>query len=393
MLVEVHMLQNHAPSNLNRDDTGSPKEAIFGGHKRARISSQCLKRSIRRSAIFQETLAGHLGTRTRSLPELIRARLLDVGVSEDMAEIAARKASGFGTENGKEKEPDKSGHYRTAQTMFLSAADIASVADVLRKAVEEAKNAKELEKIPAKDLQKAAEDKGFRVMPVDIALFGRMVTSPAFLDVDASCQFAHAISTHKVDHEFDYFTAIDDLERAADDEAGAGADMIGDLEFNSACYYKYLNVHVDGLIDNLTGAATGRQVTQEDEEAAREIAATAIRTMIRTACLVTPTGKQNTFAAHQPPSLTWIEIRDSNLPVSYANAFCQPVDPRGRDGLETASADALKNECETLTEMYDLTARSRLLLAKTREIEILGVKSAMSLNQLLDQVEEEVRRG
>jgi CRISPR system Cascade subunit CasC len=210
MLVEVHVLQNHAPSNLNRDDTGSPKEAVFGGYKRARISSQCLKRSIRRSEILQETLAGHLAMRTRSLPELVRAKLLDAGLSEEMAEIAVRKASGFGTENGKEKEADKSGPYRTAQTMFLSKADVAAVADVLRQAAEQAKNAKALEKTPARDLQKEAEDKGFRAMPVDIALFGRMVTSTAFLDVEASSQFAHAISTHKVDHEFDYFTAVDD---------------------------------------------------------------------------------------------------------------------------------------------------------------------------------------
>ena len=393
MLVEVHILQNHAPSNLNRDDTGSPKEAVFGGYKRARISSQCLKRSIRRSEIFQETLARQLATRTRSLPELVRASLLDAGVSEEMAEVAARKASGFGTENGKEKEPDKTGHYRTAQTMFLSKADITAVADVLRQAAEEAKNAKALGKTSAKDLQKTAEDKGFRAMPVDIALFGRMVTSPAFLDVEASSQFAHAISTHKVDHEFDYFTAVDDLERAADDEAGAGADMIGDVEFNSACYYKYFNVHVDGLVDNLTGRAFGREITQEDEQFARETAADAIRTLIRNACLVTPTGKQNSFAAHQPPSLVWIEIRDLNLPVSYANAFCRPVNPKGRDGLETTSAIALKNECEALTRMYTLEARSHLLLVKDRTIEILGVKSAENLDRLLDEVEKEVRRG
>ena len=63
MLIEVHMLQNHAPSNLNRDDTGSPKEAIFGGYRRARISSQCLKRSIRRSDFFEDHLAGLLATR------------------------------------------------------------------------------------------------------------------------------------------------------------------------------------------------------------------------------------------------------------------------------------------------------------------------------------------
>jgi len=393
MLVEVHMLQNHAPSNLNRDDTGSPKEAIFGGYKRARISSQCLKRSIRRAGIFQETLAGQLATRTRSLPELVRAKLLELGMSEEMANIAARKASGFGTENGKEKDPDKSGHYRTAQTMFLSKADIRAVADAVHQAAAEAKNAKTLEKTSTKDLQKAAEDKGFRAMPIDIALFGRMVTSPAFLDVEASSQFAHAISTHKVDHEFDYFTAVDDLERAADDEAGPGADMIGDVEFNSACYYKYFNVHVDGFMDNLTGRAFRQEVAEEDERAAREMAAGAIRTLIRAACLVAPTGKQNSFAAYQPPSLVWIEIRDANLPVSYANAFSRPVDPRDRDGLERASATALKNECEVLTEMYGLEARNRLLLAKDRELEILDVGSSKTLDELLDAVEKAVQRG
>src|SRR4030042_980191 len=103
MLIEIHMLQNHAPSNLNRDDTGSPKEAVFGGYKRARISSQCLKRSIRRSEIFEESLAGLLGTRTRSLPELVKARLKAAGISEEMAEIGAKKASAFGTEDGKEQ--------------------------------------------------------------------------------------------------------------------------------------------------------------------------------------------------------------------------------------------------------------------------------------------------
>ena len=47
MFVELHLLQNFAPSNLNRDDTGAPKDCEFGGYRRARISSQCLKRAIR----------------------------------------------------------------------------------------------------------------------------------------------------------------------------------------------------------------------------------------------------------------------------------------------------------------------------------------------------------
>ncbi len=393
MLIEVHMLQNHAPSNLNRDDTGSPKEAVFGGYKRARISSQCLKRSIRRSDVFEDQLTGLLGTRTRSLPELVKARLMAAGLSEEMAEIGAQKSSGFGTDEGKEQKPNKSGHYRTAQTMFLTDADVKAVSDVILAAAEEARDRKTFEKVAAKDLQKQAEDKGFRPLAVDIALFGRMVTSEAFVDVEASSQFAHAISTHKIDHEFDYYTAVDDLERASDDEAGSGADMIGDVEYNSACYYKYFNVHVEGLVDNLTGRAFKRPVNAEDEKTARETASKAVRALIEAACRVTPSGKQNSFAAYQPPSLVWIEIRDKNLPVSYANAFCNPVNPRARDGLERESADALKKECEALTEMYGLEAKKRLLLAKGGGIKILDIASSRNLKTLLDDVEAEVQRG
>ena len=392
MLIEVHILQNHAPSNLNRDDTGSPKEAIFGGYKRARISSQCLKRSIRRSDVFRAGLAGLLATRTRSLPELVRDRLISAGIDDEMAEIGARKASGFGTENGKEQKPNKSGHYRTAQTMFLTDSDISAVTEVIKAAAEKAKNKETFEKVEAKELQKVAEDKGFRPASVDIALFGRMVTSEAFVDVEASSQFAHAISTHKVDHEFDYFTAVDDLERDAEDEAGAGADMIGDVEFNSACYYKYFNVHVEGLVDNLTGKAFGRSVSAEDERSAREVAARAARGLIEAACRVTPTGKQNSFAAHQLPSLVWIEIRDQNLPVSYANGFSHPVNPKAGEGLEMESVKALKKECETLTKLYNLKARKRLLLAKNGDTKILDVMPSASLSALLDELEEEVRR-
>jgi CRISPR system Cascade subunit CasC len=393
MLIEVHMLQNHAPSNLNRDDTGSPKEAVFGGYKRARISSQCIKRSIRRSEIFQDRLSGFLATRTRSLPELVKNRLISAGISKEMADIGAKKTSGFGTDEGKEQKPNKSGHYRTAQTMFLSDADIKAVSDVIASAAAEAKDTKTFEKAPARDLQKRAEDKGFRPISVDVALFGRMVTSEAFVDVEASSQFAHAISTHKIDHEFDYFTAVDDLERTAEDEAGVGADMIGDVEFNSACSYKYFNIHVEGLVDNLTGKAFKRSVSEEDEKNALQLSCKAILALIEAACRVTPSGKQNSFAAHQPPSLIWIEVRDNNLPVSYANAFCNPVNSKAKGGLETESITAFKAECETLTKMYGLEARKRLLLAKNDNVKILDVSSSENLKVLLDELEMEVQRG
>ncbi len=393
MLIEVHILQNHAPSNLNRDDTGSPKEAVFGGYKRARISSQCLKRSIRRSEILEQQLSGLLAQRTRSLPELVKNRLLESGLDHEMAEIGAKKASGFGTEKGTEQPSNASGHYRTAQTMFLTNADVIAVSEVIGSAASKAKNVKAFEKVAAKELQKQAADKGFRPISIDISLFGRMVTSEAFVNVEASSQFAHAISTHKIDHEFDYYTAVDDLEREVDDEAGGGADMIGDVEFNSACYYKYFNIHVEGLVDNLTGKAFKREVSPEDKKNAHNTAGKATRALIEAACRVTPSGKQNSFAAHQPPSLVWIEIRDKNLPISYANAFCIPVNPKAKDGLETESNNRLKKECETLTRMYGLEARKRLLLSKNSDFSVLGVSSTENLKAVLDQVESEVQRG
>ncbi|MGH7442003.1 MAG: type I-E CRISPR-associated protein Cas7/Cse4/CasC, partial [bacterium] len=323
----------------------------------------------------------------------VRQRLKEkFGLGDELANVGARKASGFGTEEGKEREPNFSGYFRTAQTMFLTEEDIDVISAVIAAAAKEAQTVKIFEKVKAKDLQKNAEDKGIRPLTADIALFGRMVTSEAFVNVEASSQFAHALSTHKVDHEFDYFTSVDDLERAADDSAGAGADMIGDVEFNSACYYKYFNVHVDGLVDNLTGKAfdKNKQVAGEDAKKARAVARKAVRSLIEAACLVTPSGKQNSFAAHQLPSLLWIEVRERNLPVSYANAFCDPVNPKDKSGLEAASATALKTECEKLSRMYGLEARKRLLLAKDGEFQILGVASSDSLSTILDAVEAEV---
>src|SRR3954451_11176629 len=100
MLIELHLIQNHAPSNLNRDDTGSPKECTFGGHRRARISSQCLKRSLRRSDLFREELEGRLGSRPRRLPQLVTDRLRARFPDEALLEVARKKLSGFGTSEG-----------------------------------------------------------------------------------------------------------------------------------------------------------------------------------------------------------------------------------------------------------------------------------------------------
>lgn len=444
MLIEVHILQNHAPSNLNRDDTGSPKEAVFGGYKRARISSQCLKRNIRKSNVFRDlfrtepieligddlaqvllkhgidaNLAYQLSVRTRAMPEIVKDILKTGGVDHELALEAAAVAARLGAKAKDQKkesgEPDdtadgedngdrvESGpsqedrkRDKTKQTMFLTLRDVLVVAMYLKALLAKEKLAglkRVIKKVSNSDkrmvIEKDLHALGYRPITIDMALFGRMITSDAFEDVEASSQFAHAISTHKIDHEFDYYTAVDDLERAADDEAGGGADMIGDVEFNSACYYKYFNVHVDGLVDNLTGKAFKKEPTADDVMNARETAGKAVCALIEAACRVTPSGKQNSFAAHQPPSLVWIEVRDRNLPVSYANAFSQPVNPKATSGLEVGSAEYLKREAEKLAEMYGLEAKARWLLAK-HDLEILGTKATKSLKAVLDEVERVV---
>ena len=53
--VDFHVLQTVPPSCVNRDDTGSPKTAIYGGVTRARVSSQAWKRAMRLK--FQDILS------------------------------------------------------------------------------------------------------------------------------------------------------------------------------------------------------------------------------------------------------------------------------------------------------------------------------------------------
>lgn len=394
MLIEIHIIQNHAPSNLNRDDTGSPKECVFGGARRGRISSQCLKRSIRRSELFQEELEGHLATRTRRLPELIRDRFVNDPALKDYAEIAAKKVSGFGTKEGKERDPEKDGKFATAQTMFLTSDDVSRVFEVVAKAARDAGSAKKFEGIKAADLQAAARQQGFRPISVDVALFGRMVTSEAFRDVEASAQVAHALSTHAVKHEFDYFTAVDDLARSDSEvEEDAGADMLGDVEFNSACYYKYLSIDRDGLIDNLLGRGLRKDFTPKDETDASELAATTLDALLRAAVLVTPSGKQNSFAAHQLPAAVLIEVRPNRSPVSYANAFAKPITV-GTVGLVQASLDALQKHAEALTKGFSLKTSHRWLLAPEHStLEITGVTRIATLDALCEQLKGAVSNG
>ena len=345
MLIEIHMLKNYPPTNLNRDDTGAPKTCLFGGVTRGRISSQCLKRSWRTSPVFQNEIgAENLGVRTRKLPQLVVEKLRSMGVSEEVTAELLPKLSGFGNKDGKEtKEGDI-----TAQIVVYAPQDIQAVAETVKEIVDQCKTMKEVKALKAKDLQAAVRNAQIRPVTLDIALFGRMVTSDAFRDVEASMQVAHAISTNKVAVESDYFTAMDDLlDGASLDEQGAG--MIGDIDYNSSCYYIYASIDVDALKENL-----------KDSENADEIAAKAIPALIRAMAFTNPSGKQNSFAGHVLPSAVLVECKSTKIPTSMANAFVEPVRASGGKDLVENSAIKLAEEADAIARNYGLPVDRRI---------------------------------
>lgn len=312
--IDIHVLQSVPPSCLNRDDTGSPKSAVYGGVPRARVSSQSWKRAVRLD--FRDHVdPKEMGRRTKRVVEdLERAILSQADDLADSARDLAEKAfteAGIKVTTPKSKKTDpEDGPSRPAESgylLFLSAAQLDNLAETIIRIVrEEGEGGLKAHKKDLKAILKQDNS-------IDIALFGRMVADDTDLNVDASCQVAHALSTHATAPEFDFFTAVDDAKDAAEGE-DAGAGMMGTVEFNSSTLYRFATINVDGLHHNLGSAdatiAAVRQFTQSF-----------IRSM--------PTGKINTFANRTLPAVIVISLRDDQ-PVSWVGAFEEPV--RKQDG-------------------------------------------------------------
>ena len=343
MLYEIHMLKNYPPTNLNRDDTGAPKTCLFGGVMRGRVSSQCLKRSWRTSPSFRAEIGDeNLGIRTRKLPVLVAEKLVEMGVSQEFVDAIQPRLTGIGNKEGKETKDGNA----TAQVIFYAKEDITAVAETVKELLDKCKSVKDVQKLKAKDIQAAVSGADVRPVTLDIALFGRMVTSDAFRDVEASMQVAHAISTNKVSVESDYFTAMDDmLSGSSMDELGAA--MIGDVDFNASCYYVYASVDTDALAENLKYA-----------DNADEIVRKAIPALLRAMAFTDPSGKQNSFAGHVLPSVVMVECKEKKIPTSMVNAFVEPV---GKGGdLVKCSAEKLADEVDMTARNFGLEVRERL---------------------------------
>jgi len=290
MLIEIHAIQNHSPANLNRDDLGAPKTCYFGGVMRSRISSQCLKRSIRTSEQFK-LLCG--GIRTRQLARLIAE---SVTGKADVKKRAAKILDKCGIKSKDDKKSD--------MLVYTTHEAIGAIAKLLSENDD-----------PTDQLAEQCGKLISQLVAVpDMALSGRMLETGVLAEttVDASLQVAHAISTHEARPEVDYYVAADDI---PGDDAGAG--FVDEAMFASACFYKYFSIHWEQLLENLHGFQGNKE----------HLAAHTVGAFLRGAALTTPTGKQNSFAAHNPPEGMLVEIRQN--PISYANAFANPVPCKG----------------------------------------------------------------
>ncbi|MBS3934089.1 MAG: type I-E CRISPR-associated protein Cas7/Cse4/CasC [Truepera sp.] len=344
-LLEIHILQNFAPSNLNRDDTGSPKDAIFGGYRRARISSQSLKRAMREyvrdnpNGLSQEATA----IRTKRLVQELVRQLIDRGRPEDEAlQKVTLALGGMGLKVGEEN--------KTQYLLFVGRQEVKKIAELIHdhwNSLVAGQAEEEGGKKKAKDLKRAAREAVSAEIKkalsqvldggkaVDVALFGRMLADLPEKNQDAACQVAHAISTNAVEREFDFYTAVDDLK--PDDTSGA--DMLGTVEFNSACFYRYAALDLQQLHKNLQGDT--------------ELMFKGLEAFLRAMVKAKPSGKQNSFAAHNDPEYVVLTVRQEADPRSLANAFEKPARHSRDLRLTEASAVKFEQKWRWLEEAYN----------------------------------------
>ena len=334
--VDIHIIQNLPPSCVNRDDSGSPKSAVYGGVRRLRVSSQSWKRATR--LYFNDLLdAKDVGVRTKRVVEVLAERITEdapelagdaVTLAEGVFKAARIKLS---PPRGKKDAPQESGYL-----LFLSTSQIARLAEL---AIASARDGETLDAKTVKKIFKEAH-------AVDIALFGRMVADDTDLNVDAACQVAHAISTHAAENEYDFFTAVDD-DKSRSEEEDAGAGMMGTVEFSSATMYRYATVNLDMLVENLG-----------DGDAALR----ALEVFIKGFCLSMPTGKQNTFANRTLPEAVVVSVRDDQ-PVSLVGAFEKPIRTNEADGYLARSVEALAEHARAIEDNYGLKPLAGFVVA------------------------------
>ncbi|MGR3754361.1 type I-E CRISPR-associated protein Cas7/Cse4/CasC [Edwardsiella anguillarum] len=296
--IEFHILQSFPVTCLNRDDVGAPKTAVVGGVTRARVSSQCWKRQVR---LAMQAFGIKLGIRTKKVADLVTEHCIKLGAAQEPAQACASKIAELLADD---------------TLLFISDSEAEALADYAREQEFDSNKIKdkELAKRAKKNLNPALD-------ALDIALFGRMVAKAADMNVEAAASFSHAISTHKVANEVEFFTALDDRQ----DEPGSA--HMGSLEFNSATYYRYISLDLGQLADTMGGDELNKDQLKQ-----------AIAAFTKALFVAVPAARQTTQSGASPWEFAKVLVRKGQrLQVP----FDEPVKAAGR-GFLVPSVAALK---------------------------------------------------
>lgn len=304
-VLEIHAIQNVPPANINRDDTGAPKTATYGGVLRGRVSSQAWKHAMRKDFI-QRLDPTEVGYRTKQVIQLIMDAVVarDASLTERAEELAtwALNAAGIKTNKPRAKEGRPERPAEVGYLLFVSHQQVQAVADAIVAHADEPDEMAFKAALTQSEIKKLLDTNH----SIDIALFGRMVADAPDLNVDAACQVAHAVGVHEVVPEYDYYTAVDDVTEA-NEESGAG--MIGTVEFYSSTFYRYAALSLDQLATNLGSADATRRAVEQ---------------FVRSFIDSMPSGKQNTFANGTRPSAVMITVGQGQS-TSLVGAFEEPI--------------------------------------------------------------------
>lgn len=354
--LQIHTLTSYPAVLLNRDDIGRAKRLPFGGRDRIRVSSQCLKRhwrthagewslsdiapdasaSVRSRRIFSDDIAPRL-ERKNIPPEDILGILAPfcsevIGESKE-ARANRKKQAGKSVD---EAEPFKP--LRTEQVIVLGKPEIREIAGVAERLAgkigegKEFKDGEEAVKSYFKDKETKNNLKALvRGAGIDAALFGRMVTSDVLARCDAAVHVAHSFTVHAEEAEPDYFSAVDDL---VQEEGESGSGHINTNELTSGLFYGYAVVDLRHLAENMSGD--------------RELAANALRRLVRLIAMVSPGAKLGSTAPYACAELVLAEA-GARQPRTLANAFMDPVDKNESKGKAAA---ALRGYLKRFDAMY-----------------------------------------
>lgn len=340
--IQLHLLTNYPPSNLNRDDLGRPKTAFMGGAQRLRISSQSLKRAWRTSDVFVKEFEKNKGTRTKKMGIQIYNDLINGGISEKYSKEWAKEiAECFGKPKKADKE-NPTNDLEIEQLMHFNPEEIEVINDLVKILIDEKRKPIE------KELKLLTRNR----RAVDIAMFGRMLASDPKYNTEAAVQVAHAITVHKAAIEDDYFTAVDDLNDGSED---MGSAHIGETEFGAGLFYIYICFDKNLLIENLGGDS--------------ELVSKAIKALTKCAATISPSGKQNSFASRSYASYILAEKGD-HQPRTLSTAFLKPVNDKD---LLTNAIKSIEECRDNMDKVYNKVNNSKSFNCLTGDGTLEGV--------------------